>query len=548
MSRVRRLRRRSALIVVLCALAAPAARAQERGAAEVRAAIAGARVPWSRWPDFSRHVDDVARIYRARAEGPVWLERRGPSHQGREAVARLAAAAEHGLDPRDYDAVTLDTLIRRVEAAPGTAMRFDLLLTVAFVRYTADLDAGRAGHAPLGRSLPPSRLDLAGAVAGAVAGDSVARLAAAVAPRLAQYRSLQAELARYRALAADTTLPAVPVAARIRPGDPYDGAPALARRLAALGDLPATAALPTEARYAGDLVEAIRRFQRRHGLAIDGVIGPATFAALDTPLAQRVRQIELTLERLRWLPPLAGHRLLAVNIPAFQLFAIDAVNGAGAPSLQMRVIVGKAVDTRTPVLVEQLRYLEFQPYWNVPRSILMGEILPQLRRRPDYFRAHGMELVGPRDRVLGDAVTPGVLDRLAAGDLRVRQRPSPRNPLGRVKFVFPNSADVYLHGTPDTTLFARQRRDFSHGCIRVERPADLAAWVLRVHPAWPRDSVEAALAARGTRRALLARPMPVILFYATAVAIPGVGVAFYEDIYRHDRRLDEALRAGRTPP
>jgi murein L,D-transpeptidase YcbB/YkuD len=159
-----------------------------------------------------------------------------------------------------------------------------------------------------------------------------------------------------------------------------------------------------------------------------------------------------------------------------------------------------------------------------------------------------MELVGPRDRVLGDEVTSAVLRQLAGGDLRLRQRPSSRNPLGRVKFVFPNAADVYLHGTPDTTLFAWQRRDFSHGCIRLEQPAALAAWVLRDQPAWSRDSVNAAMAAKPTRRALLTRPMPVILFYTTAVAEPGRGVAFYDDIYGHDRRLDEALRAGPTTP
>jgi murein L,D-transpeptidase YcbB/YkuD len=145
-------------------------------------------------------------------------------------------------------------------------------------------------------------------------------------------------------------------------------------------------------------------------------------------------------------------------------------------------------------------------------------------------------------------VTPAVLSQLTSGAVRVRQRPSPRNPLGRVKFVFPNAADVYLHGTPDTALFARQRRDFSHGCIRVEDPAALAWWVLRDQPAWTRDSVDAAIAAKPTRRVLLSRPMPVILFYTTAVAVPGRGIAFYDDIYGHDRRLDEALRAGPTPP
>ena len=518
---------------------------------DVRGVIASARIPWSRWPDFPRYVDEVARVYVARADAPVWLDETGVSHPGREAVGHLAAAAEHGLDPRDYDAPTLDSLARRFAAGPvlpAERTRFDLLLTVAFLRYLDDLHSGRAHPAPLSRSLPGKSLDLEAALSGAVAGDSVSRLALAVSPPLAQYRHLRRELASYRALESDTTLPTVPRVARVRPGDRYTGAADLGRRLAALGDLSPDASIDLgEPRYTGDLVEGVRKFQRRHGLAPDGVLGDRTFTALNTPIGGRVRQIELALERLRWLPPI-GRRFLVVNIPGFRLFAFDSIGGGGLPSLHMRVIVGKALDTRTPVMVEQLRYLEFQPYWNVPRSILMGEILPQLRRRPQYLREHGMELVGPRDRVLGDTVTPAVLARLASGDLRLRQRPSARNPLGRVKFVFPNAADVYLHGTPDTTLFARQRRDFSHGCIRVEHPADLAAWVLRDQPAWTRDSVEAAMAARPTRRALLSRPMPVILYYTTAVAEPGRGIAFYDDIYGHDRRLDEALRAGPTPP
>jgi murein L,D-transpeptidase YcbB/YkuD len=536
-----------AVLPVLAAGQPPSAAGQEP-AASVRAVIATARLSWSRWPDFSRHVDDISRLYRSHADQPVWLEAGGASRQAREAVSQLAGASAHGLEPADYDAAVLDSLTRAGGVSPGgdAGWRFDLLLSVAFVRFISDLHAGRAPQAPLSRTMPDPRLDLAAAVSAAVAGDSIPRLVDAVAPHLAQYRNLRSALARYRALAADSSIPLVPVVELVRPGDPYDGAPALARRLSALGDLPVTAPAAGQ-RFAGDLVDAVRRFQRRHGLIADGLIGPLTFRLLNTPLAQRVRQIELALERLRWLPPLAG-RLLVVNIPAFRLFAFDSVGATGAPTLHMRVIVGKALDTRTPVLLEQLRYLEFQPYWNVPRSILLGEILPQLRHRPGYLREHEMDVIGQRDRVLGDAPTPSVLQGLTRGELRLRQRPGPRNPLGRVKFVFPNSADVYLHGTPDTALFARERRDFSHGCIRVQRPTDLAVWVLGDQPAWPRDSVEAAIAATATRRALLSRPIPVVLFYATTVALPDVGMGFYEDIYGHDRRLDEALRAGRTPP
>jgi murein L,D-transpeptidase YcbB/YkuD len=544
----RRTQGRLALLLMLGAGSPPSAAGQDPAASDARAVIATARLPWSRWPDFSRQVDDISRLYRSHADRPLWLETGGPSRQAREALIQLAGASGHGLDPADYDAAVLDSLTGTGSVTPGgdAGWRFDLLLSVAFVRFISDLHTGRTAHAPLSRTMPDPRLDLAAAVSSAIAGDSIARLVEAVTPHLAQYRNLRLALARYRALASDSSIPLAPVVELVHPGDPYEGTPALARRLSVLGDLASTAPV-AEHGYAGDLVEAVRRFQRRHGLIADGVIGPLTFRYLNTPLTHRVRQIELALERLRWLPPLAG-RLLVVNIPAFRLFAFDTVAATGTPTLHMPVIVGKALDTRTPVLLEQLRYLEFQPYWNVPRSILVGEILPELRRRPSYLREHQMDVIGPRDRVLGEALTPAVLHGLARGELRLRQRPGPRNPLGRVKFVFPNAADVYLHATPDTTLFARERRDFSHGCIRVQRPTDLAAWVLGDQRAWPRDSVEAAIAAKATRRALLSRPMPVVLFYATAVALPDVGMAFYEDIYGHDGRLDEALRAGRTPP
>jgi murein L,D-transpeptidase YcbB/YkuD len=215
----------------------------------------------------------------------------------------------------------------------------------------------------------------------------------------------------------------------------------------------------------------------------------------------------------------------------------------------MPVIVGRALDTRTPVLLQTLRYMDFQPYWNVPRSILVKEMLPAMRRNPNYLRANDMEVVGARDAVIGDAVTPGVLRGLQRGELRVRQRPGPTNSLGAVKFVFPNAANVYLHGTPAPELFTRTRRDFSHGCIRLADPAGLAEWVLRGQADWDRSRIDAAMApaARPTR-VLLPKPMPVIVFYTTAVVWPDGAVWFYPDIYGHDAALDAALRAGPAVP
>jgi murein L,D-transpeptidase YcbB/YkuD len=213
----------------------------------------------------------------------------------------------------------------------------------------------------------------------------------------------------------------------------------------------------------------------------------------------------------------------------------------------MKVVIGKALDTRTPLLLEELRYVEFWPYWNVPRSILVKEMLPLLRRRPGYLRANQMELVGPRQAVIGGDVSPQILRRLAAGELSVRQRPGPWNALGLAKFVFPNAANVYMHGTPQTELFARTRRDFSHGCIRLEDPAALAAWVLQDQPAWSRAAIELAMVAGVNTRVLLTRPMPVVVFYTTAVAAPDGTIRFYEDVYGHDHSLAEALRSAASP-
>jgi murein L,D-transpeptidase YcbB/YkuD len=314
-----------------------------------------------------------------------------------------------------------------------------------------------------------------------------------------------------------------------------------------LGDLKAEEA-GDDTLYTGATVEAIRRFQQRHGLDPDGIVGRATLDALNVPLAHRVRQIELALERIRWLPPLGRDPFLVVDIPAFRLFGFEAVGGSRAPSFTTPVVVGRALDTETPVLYELLRYVEFWPYWNVPRSILVNEILPELRREPAYLRAHRMEIVGPGDRPLGDTVTDNLRRRLARGKLRIRQRPGPSNALGRVKFVFPNAANVYLHDTPNSELFRRSRRDFSHGCIRVDDAEGLANWVLRGQAGWGADEVRAALNGAATRRAFLAHPMPVAILYTTAVATPSGEAWFFEDIYGHDRELDEVLRAGAAPP
>jgi murein L,D-transpeptidase YcbB/YkuD len=539
------------LLVGLGGLPAASA-AQDPLARTLEGVLASGRIPWSRWPDFSRYLDEVRELYGVHPGQLVWFEGPLVSRAGTIAVAALLTAGEHGLDPRDYDAGTLDRMARysvRVPLSAKDRTDFDLLLSIGLMRLLDDLHAGRLHNTTLNREdgAGPG-LDLAGDIRDAIDGDSVPELVAATAPQLAQYRNLQRILRRYRLLLTDSVAGLITERTPIRVGDSVPRVTALRLRLASLGDLGRERAADASERYTDGDAEAVRRFQIRHGLPVTGMLDSFTVAEINTPLSRRVRQIELALERLRWLPPIGRERFIVVNIPAFQLFAFDSVGGNGAPALSMKVIVGKALDKQTPVLYEQLRYIDFRPFWNVPRSILVEEVIPSLQKDSIYLRRNNMELVGAGDLVAEGPVTPEVLTRLAAGELRVRQRPGPRNALGLTKFVFPNAARVYLHGTPQPELFAHTRRDFSHGCIRLEDPAALAVWVLRGHPGWDRARVEAAQKATTTSRMMLSRPLPVVIFYTTAVASPGGSAWFYSDIYGHDRSLDEALRAGPTPP
>lgn len=539
------------LLIGLGGIVSAEAGAQDSLGNAPQGVIAPGQIPWARWPDFSRYVDEVRRLYGAEADSLVWFDGPTISHAGTSAIAVLLTAGDHGLDPLDYDAEALDRAARHSVRAPLNARdraAFDLLLSVDLIRLLDDLQSGRLHNETVYPSGTEHRLDLTGAIRDAIAGDSVFQLVAATAPKLAQYRNLQHLLRRYRQLASDSLLGPVPQTPEVRAGERYPGATALRRRLAALGDLGPDGAANQSDTYTDTDERAVRAFQFRHGLAGTGVLDSATVAEINTPFERRVRQIELALERLRWLPPIGPQRFVVVNIPAFQLFAFDSVGGTGAPALSMRVIVGKALDTRTPVLLEQMRYVEFRPYWNVPLSITIKEIMPLLQRDSSYLGRNDMELVGPRDSVMGSTVTPDILQRLPRGELRVRQRPGGQNPLGATKFVFPNSAAIYLHGTPRTDLFALTRRDFSHGCIRLEDPTALALWVLRDQPRWNLKRITAAQRGPATSRAWLTSPMPVIVFYTTAVAAPDGSAWFYADIYGHDRTLDEALRAGPVSP
>jgi murein L,D-transpeptidase YcbB/YkuD len=506
------------------------------------------------------HADPLVALRAAAGGGPLWVDAAGrPDADARQALAVLAAAGNEGLDPADYRAKELAraaaALAGGAPPAPADVAAFEEALGAAMLRYLRHLHEGRVDPRAVGFRMvvPAEAHDYAEVLGGAVARHRVAEVAAALAPPVRAYTELRAALARYRVLGADPALAEPPdVGEVLRPGDTHAGIAGLRRLLVALGDLPPESPAPSAGTYEGALVDGVRRFQERHGLEVDGIVGRATRGALAVPLAWRARQIELALERLRWLPDLGPEPSLAVNIPMFRLAVWNAAAGAeppggrGRPQLTMGVIVGRALRTQTPVFVDRMERVIFRPYWNVPLSIARGEIVPAARRDPSYLRRNDMEIVaGQSDEARPVAPSAESLAAVASGALRVRQRPGPNNALGLVKFVFPNDANVYLHGTPAQQLFQRPRRDFSHGCVRVEDPVALAEWVLAGQGDWTRERVLAAMHAERSLQVTLERPVEVILFYVTALPRADGAVRFAEDIYGHDARLDRALVSSR---
>jgi murein L,D-transpeptidase YcbB/YkuD len=370
-----------------------------------------------------------------------------------------------------------------------------------------------------------------------------------VEPPFAGYKRTQRALEQYLALVRQDDGQQLPVPPKpVEAGGPYEGIPRLGRLLRILGDFPPNASVPEDTTvYSGPLVEAVKHFQERHGLISDGRLGQETLKQLNKPLSFRVEQLRLTLERWRWVPYELPQPPIVVNIPEFRL---RAYNSDGKTGFTTNVIVGKAFRTQTPVFEEDMKFVVFRPYWNVPPSIRRSEIVPAINKNRSYVANKGYEVTSPDGTVVTSGViTDDVLRQLSAGKLLVRQKPGPSNALGLVKLMFPNEYNVYLHSTPAQALFSRSRRDFSHGCIRVEQAAELAAWVLRDKPEWSLERVRAAMqSGKDNVQINLSKPVPVLILYGTAVVDEENQVHFFDDIYGHDSALEKVLAQGYPYP
>jgi murein L,D-transpeptidase YcbB/YkuD len=287
------------------------------------------------------------------------------------------------------------------------------------------------------------------------------------------------------------------------------------------------------------LEQAVREFQRRHGLEVDGIVGPATLEALDVSVEERVRQIELNMERWRLLPQDLGQRYVLINIPNFELDVVEN----GKTVMSMRAVVGRPY-RHTPVFSARMTYLVLSPYWNIPPGIAIEDVLPLIRKDPNYLAKHNIKVFQGWGAETKE-INPKTVDwtRVSAKNFkyRFRQEPGPQNPLGRVKFMFPNEFNVYIHDTPSQELFTKTERCFSSGCIRIEKPIELAEYVLRGDPEWTREKILAEIEKWVEQVVHLPEPIPVHVLYWTAWVDENGTIQFRKDIYGSDERLNEAL-------
>jgi murein L,D-transpeptidase YcbB/YkuD len=535
---------------------APPQNLSSAGQDSLRRIIKSGNLSELRWPDFSDYDKHVQKFYESYQYSLPWVRGMQPTAQAQQVISILLKAEQKGLAAEDYDGPRWGDRLAKLN--PATAqpsetevVRFDAALTVCVMRYVSDLHIGKLNprHFDFGFDVEAKKYDLPDFLTNDVvdSSDVVSVLARVEPPYPGYQRTIQA-LQAYSEFAkeyAGKQLP--PIQKAIAPGDSYSGVPQLIKLLRLVGDLPANTSVTADAAvYQASLVDAIKSFQRRHGRTPDGRITAQTLSDLNVPLTNRIRQMQLTLERWRWLPVSLHSALIVANIPEFRLRAYDENYKV---MLSMNIVVGKAYRHDTPAFSDTMQYIVFRPYWNVPYSISKAEFLPHVARDPEYLAKKGFEVVSSsQDVVTSGTVTKDTLAQLRTGKLYIRQMPGPKNSLGLVKFIFPNSSNVYMHDTPAQEFFARSRRDFSHGCIRLEKPAEMAVWVLHENPGWDLDDVRAAMNGTPNQQVNLTHPIPVLIVYGTVVVTEDGIVHFYDDIYGHDAALEKVLAKGYPYP
>lgn len=480
----------------------------------------------------------IAAFYTRREFAPVWTD---PRSRG-ELLTAIDASTTDGLNPADFHRAAVARHARLASEAadgPRSVAARDILLTDALARLLHQLYFGKVDPRSLDPNWNFARPALPDDVV-AVIDDSLRRadltgLIEAARVAHPDYAALRHELARLRAIADAGGWPSLQPGATLRVGVSEPAVAVLRERLLATGELDSVSGVDVTT-FDAMLEVAVRRFQARHGLTVDGLVGPATRRALNVPVGQRIDQIRGNLERARWVLRTPFPDVIAVDIARFSVERIVD----GRTTWSSRAIVGQPF-RQTPLFADTLEYVVFNPTWTVPRSILVSDILPRIRREPTYLVDHGFDVIDGQGRPVSPAVATAAALAGAAFPYILVQRPGPRNALGRIKFMFPNPFAVYLHDTPQRELFDRTARPFSSGCIRVEDTVGLAVQLLAANPGWDRDAISAAINSGETRTVFLRRQLPVLLLYRTADVASDGTVQYREDIYGRDSALVAAL-------
>jgi len=520
------------------------------GLAAFRVIADSASNPDLRWPNFAPYKSEFTKFYENSGHSLAWLQNGRPRPQALAVIEVLEKANSKGLEPEDYDGPRWTSRVVGLAQKPSDQglVSFDTALTVSAMRYIRAVHVGRVSPKEFNFQLDNGENQFALAEflqSKVVNASNPAAEIQKLEPPFPGYQRLLALLPVYEDFSKRDDGEKLQVPARtVHPGQPYASLARLGRYLKLIDDIPGETKLdPNATIYQGALVDGVKHYQARHGENPTGLLDARTVNELNTPGPARIRQIKLTLEGWRWIPHSFAQPPVVVNLPEYRL---RAYNPDGTIKFYKNVIIGKAYGHKSPVFEKEIQYVVFRPYWEVPPGLQRREIVPLIEKDPNYLAAHNFQVITAKgDLVTEDTASPEVLEQLKSGRLMIRQKPGATNSLGLVKIIFPNPEDVYLHGTDAPNLFSQDVRDFSHGCIRVEQPADLVAWVLRNNPGWDLEHVKAAM--NGDQDNLqinLTTRIPVLIVYGTAAVNEENQIRFFDDIYGYDAALTKALAAG----
>ena len=503
---------------------------------------------------LKEHRRDAQQLYHERAGRLAWFRKGELVPQAQKLLDKVADAKAEGLDPAVYRPLAMDVqkqfaalrAAKKGEADPELLRKTDLALSGLYFSFAGDFYKGTVDphlNEALEWSVKRNKVKLYRALQTILQERDSTYPYYEFGSLHPEYDRLRHALSEFRALQKRGGWSTVPAIKKLEPGQRDSLAvPALRRRLMPGEAAPATAGVGSSAApalYDEQLAGAVKAFQDRHGLRPDGIVGEGTVAALNVPVEDRIDQLMLNMERWRWIPKKLGERYVLVNIPEYKLHLVDG----GHEVFEMRVIVGKELKA-TPIFSDKMEHIVLAPYWGVPVSIVEEEIKPSMLRNPNFLKSQDMEMLngfGPKANIIPASSVDWANLTKENWKYVLRQRPGPKNPLGPMKFMFPNENDVYLHGTPNAWLFNKEERGFSHGCVRIEDPRKLALYLLRDQPQWTPEKIDETVAQGKEKWIKLKEQLPVFIVYFTAWAGEDGTVHFRDDVYGHDRALEQAM-------